>query len=233
MSIFGIIKCDDKVFTGDKLRIDVSESFLAPGLSFGVISHEVSTDNGTTWYNISAKKSIDWIFMSAGAKTISLRINTTVPSTQTFTKSVTVIDLTTANLFSLDSDLYQYETDIDKYLPKKWSSWNLVSLAARDWIVDWLDEKRIFKENGEKYAASDLLDKQQVKQLSVYKTLQFIFESNSNIDGDIFSQKSAKYKELANTKASMSQLKLDYDDSGTDNGPEERTDMMTVQIRRG
>ncbi len=231
--IFGIIKSDDKVLTGDKLRIDVSESFLAPDLTFATVSHEISTDGGTTWYNVTSKKTIDWIFMTAGSKTISLRLTTTAPSTQVFTKNVDVIDLTTANLFSLDSDIYRYETDIDKYLPKRWSSWNLIHLAARDWIVDWLDEKRIFKEDGSKYTAADLLDKQQVKQLSCYKVIELIYRSLSNVDGDIFSQKAEKYEELVNTKASRSQLKLDYDGNDVDNDGTERTDLLTVQVRRG
>lgn len=231
MSLFGIIKCDDKVFTGDKLRVDASDSFFAPDQTPATVSHEISVD-GVTWYNVTQKKMIDWLFMTAGNKTISLRLNSTTTN-QVFTKSVQVINLPTANLLSLDSDLYQYETDIDKYLPKKWSSWNLVHMASRDWIVDWLDEKRIFNIDGKKYEASDLLDKQQVKQLSVYKTLQFIFESNSNVDGDVFSQKALKYREMANTKCSRSQLKLDYNDDAVDNDEQERTDLLTVQVRRG
>ena len=27
---FGVVKCDDNVFTGDKIRFDVSESFVTP-----------------------------------------------------------------------------------------------------------------------------------------------------------------------------------------------------------
>ena len=80
--IFGVIKSDDKVFTGDKLRIDASQSFLTPALSFAVVSHEVSVDGGATWHDISAKKYIDWIFSTSGTKTISLRISTTQPASQ-------------------------------------------------------------------------------------------------------------------------------------------------------
>lgn len=231
--IFGVIKCDDKVLTGDKLRVSVGESFLAPGLAFTTtVSHEVSTDGGTTWYDITAKKQIDWIFMTAGVKTISLRLNTTLPSTQTFTKTVTVLDLTAQKLFSNDTDLYSLDPEIDQYLPKKWSSWNIVHLKSQEYIMDWLDEKRIFKQDGSKYVVDDLLDLQEVKQWSTYKTLEFIYEGNSNIVGDISSVKRDKYLSLANEKASRSQLALDYDGDGDVNNIE-RTDLLKVNLFRG
>ena len=232
MSIFGIIKCDDQVYSGDKIRINVSESFLAQGLAFATVSHEISVDAGATWYDVSLKKGIDWIFSTAGTKTISLRLNTTLPSSQTFTRDITVLDLSLANLFSKDFDLYVHEPEIDQYLPKKWSSWNMVHKRAQDWIVDFLDEKGIFAQDGTKYAAADLTDKQQVKQLSVYKTLQFIFEGNSNVVGDLFSIKAAKYETLSNTKASRSQLDLDYNKNAVADDFE-KTNLHTIIVRRG
>jgi len=231
MSIFGVIKSDDKVFTGDKLRIDVSGSFLAPALVFATISHEISVDSGVTWYNITDKKYVDWIFTTAGTKTISVRISTTEPASQIFTKDVTVLNLATANLFSLDFDLYAHEPEIDNYRPKKWSSWNIVHLRSQDWIIDALDEKGIFAEDGSKYTVADIMDKQQVKQLSTYKTLQFIFEGNSNVGGDLFSIKAANYEKMANTKLSRSQLSLDYN-KDTVSTVSERTNLQTILVKR-
>lgn len=231
MSIFGIIKSDDQVFTGDKLRIDVGGSFLAPDLTFATVSHEISVDAGVTWYNVTAKKYVDWLFTTAGIKTISVRISTTEPASQVFTKDIEVLNLATANLFSLDFDLYIHEPEIDQYRPKKWSSWNLVHLRAQSWIIDFLDEKGIFAENGSKYTVADIMDKQQVKQLSAYKTLQFIFEGNSNVGGDLFSIKAAEYEKLANAKASRSQLSLDYNKDTLKND-NERTNLQTILVRR-
>ena len=231
MSIFGVIKTDDKVFTGDQLRIDVSSSFLAPGLSFGTISHEISIDEGVTWFNVSAKKSADWIFSTAGAKIITLRLTTSTATTETFTKTVNVLDLTAQKLFSLDSDLYIIEPEIDQYLPKRWSSWNLVHLKAQEYIIDWLDEKKTFKRDGTKYGVNDILDLQEVKQWSTYKVLEFIYEGNSNIVGDISSVKRDKYRTMSDEKASRSQLSLNY--SGDVADTTQRTDLFSVQVVRG
>jgi len=231
MSIFGIFKCDDKVFTGDKLAVDVSGSFLQPGLTFAVVSHEISFDSGVTWIDISATKKISWIFSTSGAKVISLRLNTTLPSTQTFTKNVTCLNLTTQGLFSNDSDLYGYETEIDQYLPKKWSSWNLVHLKAQDWIIDWLDEKRLFKENGSKYTPADILDVEQVKQLSCAKVLELIYESNINTVDDVFTQKRDKYKQMVQEKASKSQIALDFNGNSLQE-EDEKTDLFGITVKR-
>lgn len=231
MSIFGVIKTDDKVFTGDQLRIDVSGSFLAPGSTFATVSHEISLDEGVTWFNVSAKKSADWIFSTAGEQIITLRLTTSTATTQTFTKTVTVIDLTAQKLFSLDSDLYIIEPEIDQYLPKRWSSWNLVHLKAQEYIIDWLDEKKTFKRDGSKYTVNDILDLQEVKQWSTYKTLEFIYEGNSNIVGDISSVKRDKYRTMSDEKASRSQLSLNY--SGDDTDTNQRTDLFSVQVVRG
>lgn len=231
MSIFGIIKCDDKVFTGDKLFIDVSQSFLLPGLSFAPVSHEISFDGGTTWIDVSSGKRIQWIFGSPGTKSIHLRISTTEPASAVVSKDVTCLDLTAQGLFSKDSDLYGYETEIDQYLPKKWSSWNLVHLKAQEWIMDWLDEKRIFNEQGQKYQVADILDNEQVKQLSCFKALEFIYESNINTPNDLFTQKRDKYRELANEKASRSQLALDFNGNSVYD-EEERTDLHSVVVKR-
>lgn len=232
MAIFGVIKSDDKVFSGDKIRLEVGESFLSPDESFATpISHEISVDNGLTWYNVTTKKYVDWLFTTAGIKVISLRI-TTLTGFQVFTKLIDVLDITTANLFSKDFDLYQYEPEIDQYLPKKWSSWNMVHKRAQDWIIDFLDEKGIFDENGHKYTVADLLDTQQVKQLSVYKTLEFIFEGNSNIVGDLFSIKAEKYRQMSNTKSSRSQLSLDFNANTVNDDSIERTNLHTILVRR-
>lgn len=231
MSIFGLIKSDDKVFTGDKLFIDVSKSFLSPGLSFATVSHEISMDSGVTWINVTSTKNISWIFTTSGAKTIQLRVSTTEPANEVFTKSINCVNLTTQALFSNDSDLYGYESEIDQYLPKKWSSWNLIHLKAQEWIMDWLDEKRVLNQDGEKYVVADLLDTVQVKQLSCAKTLELIYESNINIPDDLFTKKRDKYREMVQEKASKARLVLDFNKDGIANDGEV-TDLLSVTMLR-
>ncbi len=231
MAQFPLVKMDTLVFTGDKIRIDVSDSVITPNETFATVSHEVSFDSGVTWFNVTAKKIIDWIYSTEGTKNVQVRITSNEGST-TASFPILVYDITTAKLFSNDMDLYMYEQDIDAILPKRWSSWNIIHYAAQKWILDWLDEKRVFDQDGNKYTINDFLDPQEVKQLSCYKTLEFIFESNSNVTGDISSIKRDKYRALANEKASRAQLKLDFN-KNNESETLERTDLLTVMVNRG
>jgi hypothetical protein len=231
MSVFGVLKSDEKVFTGDKIRFDANQSYVTSNDAFATVSHEISFDAGVTWINISAAKKIDFGWSTAGAKEVRLRVTSTA-ETQTVTKTITVLNLTTQALFSNDSDLYRYEPEVDQYLPKKWSSWNLIHLQAQQWILDWLDESRIYKYDGSKYGVADFGDSQQVKQLSTYKVLEMIFEGNSNVVGDLFSIKRDKYKALAQEKCSRSNLRLDYDNNGTID-TNEKIDLFSGELTRG
>jgi PKD repeat protein len=214
MSAFAILKSDDKVFEGDKLQLDASQSFVTPDDAFAATSHQISFDAGSTWINITTLKKLDYIFSTSGDKTIQLKVTST-GGTQTVSKTVTVLDLTEQALFSKDADLYLYEPEIDRYLPKKWSSWNLIHLAAQQFIIDWLDENAITKSDGEKFAVADFGDSQQVKQLSCFKALELIYEGNSNVVGDLSSVKRDKYKGMVIEKLSRANLRLDYNDDGT------------------
>ena len=231
MAQFPLVKMDTLVFTGDKIRIDVSDSVITPNETFATVSHEVSFDSGVTWFNVTAKKIIDWIYSTEGTKNVQVRITSNEGST-TSSFALLVYDITTAKLFSNDMDLYMYEQDIDAILPKRWSSWNIIHYAAQKWILDWLDEKRVVDQDGNKYTINDFLEPQEVKQLSCYKTLEFIFESNSNVTGDISSIKRDKYRALANEKASRAQLKLDFN-KNNESETLERTDLLTVMVNRG
>jgi hypothetical protein len=107
----------------------------------------------------------------------------------------------------------------------------MIHKAAQSWIIDWLDEKRIYNQSGEKYSAKDIMDKQQVKQLSSYKALEFIFAGNSSVVGDLFSMKRDKYRELSSEKASRSQLSLDFNKNEIKD-EWERTDLFSVTVNR-
>lgn len=231
MAIFGIIKSDDKVFNGDKISFDFSKSFITPDETLAAApNHQASFDGGTTWIDVTASKKIDFIYSTPGSKTIKLRITTTLGNS-IVDKIITVLDLTAQKLFSTDSDLYRYEPEIDNLLPKKWTSWNLVHLEAQKFFVDWLDEKRIVAENGTKYGVADLMDKDQVRQFSLFKTLELIYSGTFNQTGDIYSGKRDKYRELANDKLAKSTVALDYNKNGIqDEG--EATDLFSVVLKR-
>lgn len=227
--VFGILKSDEKVFTGDKIRFNAEETFAAPGVT--ITLYEISVDNGSTYYDITAKKMVDWIFSSAGTKNIILKV-TASSGVQTFPKDIEVLDLTAAKLFSKDNDLFAYEPDIYKYLPKKWSSWNALHYEAQKYILQWLDDKGVLDKNGESYGVDDILDIKQVREFSMMKVIQLIYQGNSNQAGDIFSINAEKYTILVDEKAAKTYLRLDFNKNG-ELDPNEGTNLRSVGLIRG
>lgn len=231
MAIFPIIKSDEKVFNGDKISFDFSKSFITPDETLAPApNHQASFDGGVTWIDVTNSKKIDFIYSTPGTKTVKLRV-TAVSGNVVTDKVITVLDVVAQKLFSTDSDLYRFEPEIDSLLPKKWTSWNLVHLESQKYFMDWLDEKRIYSENGSKYAVNDLTDRDQIRQFSIFKTLELIYSGTFNQTGDIYSGKRDKYRELANDKLAKSTISLDYNKNGNaDEG--ERTDLNSVVLRR-
>lgn len=231
MSNFPIIKSDEKVFTGDKISFDFSKSFITPDETLAAVpNHQASFDGGVTWIDVTTSKKIDFIYSTPGSKTVKLRVTTTLGNVVA-DKIINVMDIVAQKLFSNDSDLYRFEPEIDSLLPKKWTSWNLVHLESQKYFIDWLDEKRIYAADGSKYGVADLSDLDQVRQFSIFKTLELIYSGTFNQTGDIYSSKRDKYRELANDKLGKSTISLDYNKNGNLNEGE-RTDLHSVVLIR-
>lgn len=229
MAKFQIIQSEDKVFQGDKINFDFSKSVITPDETASVISHEFSIDN-TNWINITPTKNIDWVFDTLGDQTIYFRHTSDVGS-QVAMKTISVLDLVSQKLFSNDFDLVAYEPDIIKWVPKKWSSWNLVHLRAQDYIVNMLREKRIFDHLGNAYTKDDIFNILEVKDLSVALVLRYIFSGTSNSSDDVFKRKSDEYDKLVSQRASAASIKLDYN-KNTVSDENETEDLRSIEIRR-
>ena len=193
-----------------------------------VISHEFSIDN-VTWINVTSSKDITWMFSVVGNQTIYLRLTSTTGS-QVSQKTIEVLDLTAQKLFSNDTDIAAYEPDILKWLPKQWSSWNVIHLRAQNHILSNLLEKRIVSESGANYTKDDIQNILEVKDWSACLALHYIFEGTSNADNDVFKEKSKYYEEMAHKHASLARLSLDYNKNAVADDPKE--DMRSIELVR-
>ena len=233
MAKFAIITCEDKVFQGDKIQFDFTKSVITPDETPAVISHEFSAD-GLSYVNITPTKMIDWVFLVPGAQTIYFRHTSNVGS-QISTKSITILDLAAQKLFSTDTDLVAYEPEIIKWLPKKWSSWNIIHLRAQDYILNLLREKRILDVKGNSYTKDDIFDRSEVRDLSAALVLRYIFSGTSNSSDDVFQKKSDEYDELVSTREAAMSIKLDFNKNGL---KDESSDSVTetfhsIEMKRG
>lgn len=229
MAKFGIIISDQRVFAGDLIVFDFKKSYFTPDEVPAAPSLEFSADN-TNWIDVSSKKEISWKFNVAGGQTIYLRM-TSNEGDQTFTYLVDVLDLSEKNLFSSDVDLIGYEPEILKWLPKYWSSWNIVHLRAQEYILNVLRERAIYNVDGEPYKADDIQNVSEVRDWSAALTLYYIFSGTSNASNDVFKEKSKQYEEIANARATAARISLDYNKNLESD--DEKQDLRSVRLVRG
>lgn len=236
MAVFPILKTESVVQVSDKIRLDASKTFTSQG-EFPITKVEIEPFSGNGFVDVTnldqSQWYLDWSYLTDGTKSVSLRITTTDslgPIDFTTTVSVDVSVLTEANdmLFSNDDDLKVREHDILNWLPDGFSSWNHVHRQAQKNILDWLDEIRLFKQDGSRYVASDIYDKQQVKRISTLMALKMIFWSISNSSEDKFQEKYKEYLKLEIAAKNRNQLMLDF--FGT--GEPVRQDMRTMTLVR-
>jgi hypothetical protein len=237
MSIFPIIKSDLTVQVGDKVRLSAVKSFITPDED-ALVSVQIQPEPAATFIDVfNADQEnwyLDWVYSSSGSKVVTLKVtNETVTPTYT-TKTMNINVVTQANdcLFSTDDNLKAYEPDILSWLPDGYSSFNHIHRESRNNIVDWLDEIRLRKSNGDRFEARDLLEKEQVRRISCYMTLRVIFEGLSNQVDDVFDKKRQKFQALEASSKNRNYITLDFNDDGqADQNDNQELRTMTM-VRR-
>lgn len=117
-------------------------------------------------------------------------------------------------LFSSDSELQSHEDDILKWVRSGRASFLDKHRLAQDHILDELDRAGYTDIYSERLTKDAIVDIQEVREWSKYKTLSFIFESLSNAVDDVFSVKAKKYDDMALKKKDRAMLRLDLTKDG-------------------
>lgn len=236
MNCYPIIETDSSVQIGDKLRIDVSKTFVSrPDNDSAITKVEVKpTDNAgfivvhntaapSTTY---AKKDwyLDWIYndnlvgvTATKNHTITLKVTLSDLTTFTKTQSISVLTESEDGLLSSDADLFLQEWDIMKWVPDGKSSWKYMHRRSKDRILSYLDEKGYTTDTGERITLANLYDKSELKEWSVYMTLYLIFSTVLNSRGDVFTKK-AEFYENKEARANNRIFMIDSDANGEKDG---------------
>jgi hypothetical protein len=229
--IFGNIETEKVLQLNDRTRIDARKTYLSPDES-AITKIEIQPEIGTDFQDVTSNKYLDWSYDSSGTKNITLRI-TTDSNPQDFTRSIIILTPEQDNLFSSDADLLSYEDDILNYVRDGRNSFLDKHRASQIIILDDLDSAKIWKRDGSRYKAEDIIDIQDFKQWSIFLTLKIIFESLSNAVDDIFSQKAEKYSSMAINAKSRASLRLDRNQNGEIDREEiDGTDIQTGLLFR-
>ena len=229
--IFPVLKTEPIVQVNDKTRLDAESSYITPGEA-DISLIEIEPEAGAGFIDVTADKYLDWQYATDGDKVVSVRITTdSTPVTGSVT--LAIVSKENDHLLSEDADLVGHESDILEYIRDGRSSFLDKHRIARDIILDKLDSAQIWKRDGTRFEAADLIDKQDFKQWSIFKTLQIIFESNSNAIGDIFAEKAKKYSAMAIESKTRATYRLDFNDDGEiDDGEIEQLDVLSGYLLR-
>jgi len=203
------------VQVGDKTRIDVSKSFITPNSS-AITMLEVSPDEATSPIDVFSTGYLDWCYSGASSSTITLLVTCeSSASTATITAPISIITAETDNLFSTDNDLIGYEGDILSYVREGRNSYLDKHRAMQSKILDELASMGLFKADGTRYVAADIVDKEDFKKWSMFGVLENIFEELSNQVDDIFSRKKQHYGSLKVDAKKRGSIALDLNADGT------------------
>ena len=238
VDIFIDIKSDETVQVGDKIRFDLSKSFVArPKItSVDITKIEVDPIGGTSWITIhdssipSIKLAVkdwyfDWVYLTTDDITtdhhqpISFRFTASDSTTKIKTINTTLLTAAQDNLFSSDNDLISHEPDILKWLPEGRSSWNYVHRRAQQRILSYLFEKGYKNTDGSPFSKDQILEKYDVKEWSTFMVLKLIFGSLANSADDVFFQK-AKFYENLEGKANKTDVRVDLNIDGIQSAEE-------------
>ena len=207
----------------EKTRLDASLSFATDSdVIADVLIKPHSDADFISVYNNNNKDRwfIDWAYEDDELVSPEVRLVTEDQTkTKIYTSGITVLSQEQDALLSDDNDLLPFETDILKYLPKGKNSFIYAHRKSQERILAYLDEQRIWRNDGSRYTKQDIVDlpsefKDQFKQWSCFQTLTIIFESLQRSNNDIFQEKKMEYEKLMISARNRASLRLDQNGDG-------------------
>lgn len=223
--IFPHIQLENVIQENDKTRIDVARSFANGEV---ITLYEVSVDNEVTYIDVTADMYLDWAFDTAAVYPIFVRL--TGDSPITFSKDLLVKTATEDNLFSVDDDLVQHEDDILNYVREGRSTFIDKHRLAQKMILNDLDKNLIWKDDGTRYTADDIVDTQEFAEWSKFMVLRIVMESLSNDVQDIFHEKAVRYRSMEVEAKKRACLRLDSNGDGETTAD---TNLLSGDLVRG
>lgn len=221
----------------DMTRIDISSSFTT-SQNDEITTYEIDPDSSGNFIDVTENKYLDWAYSSSGSMSIEARITTASGATYSKSSEIEVITEENDCLLSGDSDLVCLEPEIRCYIPNGRCSFLDVHRCARDMILDYLADQRIFKSEGcdeygnpkfSKIEAQDINDKAHFNKWSTYLTLMMIYDGIWNQVDDVFYVKARRYEGLMESARNKGALHFDTDGDGV---ADRKVDLLVRRLSR-
>jgi len=226
--IFPTLELEQTVQTDDKTRLSAEKSYVTPDEA-SITLIEIEPEAGNGFLDVTSDRYLDWQYSTDGDKSVTVRI-TTDGSPVTFSKTLPVLSAADDRLFSTDSELLPYEPNLLDWVREGRNSFLDVHRAAQDRILSWLDENRIWDNEGNRLTKEDITDLEEVNDWSKFMTLRLIFEGLSNAVDDIFNDKALRYMDMETKARNRAAFRLDRDNDGSTD--ETKTDLRSVGLYR-
>jgi hypothetical protein len=206
--IFPYATTENKIQIFEKIRIDASKTF-SPDEAITKIEFLVDT----LIFDITAKKIIDYAFITPGQKLCEIK-GYTATTSQVFTFTIDVKTSAQEKLLSNDSDLMKHQHDLYKYLPESRNNFNYAHRRALSIILSDLDDQGFVLKDQSKVTENEILDISEFKELSIFTALRLIFADFSNIKDDLYDKKSSYYEKYERLAKLRCVQRIDFNKDG-------------------
>jgi hypothetical protein len=205
---------EDLVQVNDKTRIDVSKSFVSGSSITGISIKPSEDDVAISVFNTNQERwYLDWAYSSDGEKTITVQATDgTNTVSQNFT--INVITAIEDNLYSNDSQIFAIESELKRYIPQGRNSYINIHREAQSRILNYLDRKRIWQDNGEPYTKTQINLHGELQKWSLYEAMLMIYTDLLISVGDKFAEKVNEYKSLRNYERDRGAIRIDKNNNG-------------------
>lgn len=216
-----------KSFTSkDEAKISLVEIEPEAGAGFitlGAYPHPPDVPKPQDWF-------LDYQYLTSGTKAVTLRITTDGLPTAVV-QNIVVVTEAQDLLWSSDHDLRAHEPDILQWVEKGRNSFKNIHRKSQVHILEWLDALRIWRDDGTRLEKADLKITTDLRELSTYLTLYFIFMGLQNKPDDVFSVKAKFYESKAKETKGRGRIQADFNQDGEVDSSESN-DLTTFRMVR-
>ena len=201
---------EEIVQVNDKTRIDVSRSFVSGEELTDIEIRPSASDNFISVFsNDQDKWFLDWAYSTDGEQTITVRATDGSSNVVSQQFTITVVTAAADNLYSNDSQIFAIENELKRYIPAGRNSYNNIHREAQKRILNYLERKRIWKDDGKPYTKDQINLLGELNQWSLYETILIIYTDLFMSGGDKFKEKVKQYSELVQNEKTRASIRID------------------------
>lgn len=220
--IFAKADLDSLIQTADMFRVDASGSFFSDGEIITELNiYPDFIGDPATVFNVYAEDcpeewKLDWAYEIDGDYTVRVEIKTAT-ETKFTDYPITAISEADDMLFSTDSMIYSYESELRRYLPEGRNSWKYLHRKAQTEILDYLYRNGILNPDGTKIEKTQLIG-DKLDLWSTFETMLLIYQDLKVSNAELFNEKLADYSEKRTDARQRYIIAYDSDKDGDVDG---------------